>query len=169
MIVRRTVRLLDTLVEGVGRIVCWLVVPLTVLVTFEVVSRYVFNNPHIWGMHVFTWIMGTHFLLLGGYTLLHKRHIRMDVLYTRWSKKSRTVMDVVGHFVFFIPFVGATIWATAVAAGRSWETHEVTMSMTPLPVYVYKTVIPIGLLLLLIAGIAEIAKGIRYLVRGEEL
>ena len=100
--------------------------------------------------------------------MLHEGHIRMDFLYTRWSKKLRMIVDTAGYLIFFLPFVGALVWVGVKMAIVSWEIGEVTRSITPLPVYIYKMVIPVGFLLLLVAGVSKVVKGVRFLVGGEE-
>ena len=94
----------DQISEWTGKIFMWLVIPLTILVVFEVISRRFFDAPHIWATEVTDFIYGPHFMLLAAYTLLYKAHVRIDVIYNRFSPRARGILDIITYMVFFFPF-----------------------------------------------------------------
>ncbi len=163
------IKRLDSISEWTGRIFVWAVVPLTVIVVFEVISRYVFNHPHIWCLSIFTWLYGVHFMLLAGYTLLHKRHITIDIFYARWTPRTQAFVDVVTYLLFFFTFVGIILWAGIGVAKFSWTIKETTATTSPLPLYPYKTVFPIAVGLLLLQGLSEFLKRVVFLVKGVQM
>jgi len=163
------VKWLDSISEWTGRIFVWTVVPLTIIVVFEVISRYVFGHPHIWCLSIFTWLYGVHFMLLAGYTLLHKRHIAIDILYAHWTPRVQAVVDVVTYLLFFFGFVGIILWAGVGVAKLSWTIRETTATTSPLPLYPYKAVLPIAMVLLMLQGLSEFLKRLVFLIKGVQL
>jgi TRAP-type mannitol/chloroaromatic compound transport system permease small subunit len=161
-------RFAERQLEQVGRVLSWIVVPLMLVVVYEVICRYVFNSPHSWSMDIISWLMAGHFMLLSGYTLLHDGHIRMDLVYGRLTKKWKAVADIVGYCLLFLPFVTAMLWATAVLTKSAWSYKEMTTTSPQLPIYAVKTVAPVAMVLLLVTGIVGVLRAVWVLRRGEE-
>ena len=65
------------------------------ILLFETISRTVFNHPHIWAVEFSQFIMAAYYMLGGCYSFLIEGHVRMDILYSRWSAKRRAVMDLI--------------------------------------------------------------------------
>jgi TRAP-type mannitol/chloroaromatic compound transport system permease small subunit len=160
---------LDKISEWSGRIFIWLILPLTVVVAFEVISRRVFGAPHIWATEVTNYFYGSHFMLVAAYTLLYRAHVSIDIIYLRFSPRVRGILDVFTFCVFFFPFCIIMLYQGGVFAHSSWIAHE-TSQTAALPVVPHiKTVIPITFALLLIQGLANFIRSIMLIVRGEEV
>jgi TRAP-type mannitol/chloroaromatic compound transport system permease small subunit len=159
----------DCISEWSGRIFIWLIIPLTVVVVFEVISRRIFNAPHIWATEVTNYIYGPHFMLVAAYTLLYKGHVSIDIIFQRFSKRWQGIIECFNYIVFFFPFCFLIFQQGIVFAKTSWEIHETSGSAALPIVPEIKTVIPITFALLLIQGLANFIRSIILAVKGNEL
>jgi TRAP-type mannitol/chloroaromatic compound transport system permease small subunit len=166
-----TVRFIDTVVgEWPARLVAWLVVALTLALVYEVVARYAFGAPTLWAFDVTYMVYGSHFMLGAAYALLHGAHIRTDIFYQRWSPRTRAIVDGTLYLVFFFPGMIFFFWMGVQEAVHSWRILEAS-SASPWrpPLYPFKTVLPLGLLLLLVQGVSEFLKSAWLARTGEAL
>lgn len=160
---------MDQVSEWTGRIFVWLVIPLTIVVFFEVISRRFFNAPHIWATEVSDYIYGPHFMLVAAYTLLHQAHVRIDIIYQRFSPRTRGILDLITYAVFFFPFCIIVFQQGLIYAWTSWSIGETSESAALRVVPLIKTAIPITFALLLIQGLAIYLRAIVQVVRGEDV
>jgi TRAP-type mannitol/chloroaromatic compound transport system permease small subunit len=158
---------IDTLSTFIGKVAAWAVVGLTLLISWEVFSRYAMNNPHAWVLDAQIMLYGTLFMLAGAYTLAKNGHVRGDVLYGFFSPRAQAGVDLTLYFVFFLPGVIAMTWAGWTYAQESLAIREQTFSATPLPLYPFKFVIPVAGAALLLQGFAEIARCVICLKEGQ--
>jgi TRAP-type mannitol/chloroaromatic compound transport system permease small subunit len=162
-------KVLDGISEWSGRIFVWLTIPMTVLVVYEVISRRFFDMPHVWATEVIDFIYGPHFMLCAAYTLLHKAHVNIDILYQRFTPRIRGVLDVIGHLVFFFPFCIIVLYEGIIFAGTSWSIGETSESAALRILPLIKTAIPLAFLLILNQGVAVFIRSILQAVRGREV
>ena len=99
----------DKVSTWVGQTFAWLIVALTLLITWEVFSRYVLSNPHAWAFDMMIMMYGTLFMMAGAYTLSKNGHVRGDVLYGFFPPRLQAALDLVLYIVFFIPGVVALV------------------------------------------------------------
>ena len=158
----------DKMSTWVGQALSWLIVSLTLLVSWEVFSRYVINHPHPWAFDTMIMMYGTLFMMAGAYTLAKNGHVRGDVLYGFFPPRLQASLDLLLYVTFFIPGVIALCWAGYIYAGESWaiNEHSNITSEGP-PVYPFKTVIPVAGLFILMQGIVEIIRCILCIKQGE--
>ena len=159
----------DQISEWTGKIFMWLIIPLTILVVFEVISRRFFDTPHIWATEVTDFIYGPHFMLVAAYTLLYKAHVRIDVIYNRFSPRTRGILDIITYMVFFFPFCIIVLYQGIIFAQTSWSIGETSESAALRIVPLIKTVIPVSIGLLLIQGLATYIRAIMQAIKGEEI
>ncbi len=159
----------DWISEWTGRIFVWLIIPLTVVVVYEVISRRVFNAPHIWATEVTNYIYGPHFMLVAAYTLLYKSHVSIDIIYGRYSPRTRGILDIITYVVFFFPFCLIVFYQGIIFAQTSWSIGETSESAALRVVPLIKTVIPITFGLLLLQGLANFIRAIMLVARGKEI
>lgn len=148
----------DRLTTFVGRLFAWAIVVLTLLVSWEVFSRYFLNHPHPWALDAQIMLYGTLFMMAGAYTLAHQGHVRGDVLYGALKPRTQASIDLVLFIFFYLPGVLALTWAGWTYANESLAIRENTFSPDPLPLYPFKFVIPVAGFLLLLQGIVEILR-----------
>jgi TRAP-type mannitol/chloroaromatic compound transport system permease small subunit len=149
-----------------GKATAWTVVALTVLISAEVFSRYVLNNPHGWVLDAQIMLYGTLFMCAGAYTLSKGGHVRGDVLYGFFRPRTQATIDLVLYIAFFLPGIVALTWAGWTYANESLAMREHTFNADPIPLYPFKFVIPVAGGVLLLQGIAEILRCIRCLRLG---
>ena len=159
----------DLISEWSGRIFVWLIIPLTVVVVWEVVSRRVFNAPHIWATEVTNYLYGPHFMMAAAYTLLYKSHVSIDIIYGRYSPRTRGILDIITYLVFFFPFCLIVFYQGIIFAQTSWAIGETSESAALRVVPLIKTVIPITFGLLLLQGLANFIRSVMLVVRGKEI
>jgi TRAP-type mannitol/chloroaromatic compound transport system permease small subunit len=149
----------DRISTFVGQSFSWLIVLLTLQVSWEVFSRYALDHPHSWAFDEMVMMYGTLFMMAGAYTLAKAGHVRGDVIYGFWEPRTQASFDLALYILFFIPGVVALVWAGYIFAGESWAMHEHSnITSDGPPVYPYKTIIPVAGTFLLVQGIVEIIR-----------
>jgi len=169
MQIKSLLKFLDGFSEWSGRIFMWLVVPLAILVVFEVIARRFFSSGHVWSTEVIDFIYGPHFMLAAAYTLLYKAHVRIDVIYGKFSPRTRGILDIITYMVFFFPFAIIVLYQGVIFAHTSWSIGETSDSAALRILPLIKTVIPVSIGLLLIQGIATYIRAIMQTIKGEEI
>ena len=158
----------DKLSTFVGQLFSWLIITLTLLISWEVFSRYVMERPHAWAFDVMIMMYGTLFMMAGAYTLSKNGHVRGDVLYGFFPPRLQAGLDLILFIAFFVPGVIALVWAGYVYAGESWAINEHSnITADGPPIYHFKTVIPIAGAVLLLQGVVEIIRCVICLREGE--
>ena len=157
----------DRLSTFVGHTFSWLIIGLTVLISWEVFSRYAFDAPHAWAFDAMIMLYGTLFMMAGAYTLSVNGHVRGDVLYGFFTPRTQATIDLTLYIVFFIPGVVALVWAGYYYAADSWRINEHSnVTAEGPPIYPFKTVIPLAGAILLAQGIVEIIRCVICLKQG---
>jgi TRAP-type mannitol/chloroaromatic compound transport system permease small subunit len=164
---KRFLFFIDSLSLWTGKCFAWLILILTLGISYEVFARYVFRAPTTWAFD-FSYInYGALFLMAGAYTLSRNGHVRADVLYRFWQPRTQAKMDLVLYIIFFLPAVFAFMYAGLNFAQMSVRFREVSIfSPAGVPVFPLKTLIPITGVLLFIQGIAEIIRCILCIKTG---
>ena len=157
----------DRLSTWIGQAFAWLIVLLTLLISWEVFSRYVLNDPHDWALNAQIMMYGTLFMMAGAYTLSKGGHVRGDVLYGFFRPRTQATIDLVLYIVFFLPGIVALTWAGWTYANEALAIREKTFSATPLPLYPFKFVVPLAGAILLLQGLVEIVRCVLCLREGE--
>jgi TRAP-type mannitol/chloroaromatic compound transport system permease small subunit len=159
---------IDKVSTWIGQAFSWLILSLTLLISWEVFSRYVVNHPHPWAFDVMIMMYGTLFMMAGAYTLAKQGHVRGDVLYGFFPPRLQAWLDLILYVCFFIPGIVAFCWAGYVYAGESWaiNEHSNITSEGP-PIYPFKTVIPVAGIFVLMQGIVEIIRCVIAIKTGD--
>jgi len=164
---RTYLRIIDNVNEWIGQAAKWLLLVLVGAVFIDIVARYVFSYGVPWAYET-AQMMGASINALGwGYVRLHRSHIRIDVIYNKFSVKTRVIFDVVLTVVLFFPVFAIflrTAWNWMVFA---WINNEsMTMSHWYPPAAPMRTVIVVGLILLFLQFVAETIRDIYFLKYG---
>lgn len=151
--------MIDRISAWAGKAFAWTCVLLTAVICYDVALRYILNRPTQWGFDVAYILYGTLFMMAGAYTLSRNGHVRADMMYRTFRPRTQAWMDLVLYFLFFIPGIVALAYAGIEFTSVSWamkETSSVTSAGTP--IYPFKLVIPVAGILLLLQGLAEMAR-----------
>ena len=164
----RFLHFIDSLSTWVGKAFAWLILVLTLGISYEVFVRYVLRAPTTWAFD-FSYInYGALFLMAGAYTLSRNGHVRGDVVYRLWKPRTQASLDLVLWIVFFLPAVAAWIYAGTPYALQSIGFREVSIfSPAGVPVFPLKALIPVAGFFLLIQGVAEIIRCILCIRTGQ--
>lgn len=158
----------DKLSTWVGHAFSWLIVGLTLLISWEVFSRYALDHPHAWAFDAMIMLYGTLFMMAGAYTLAKSGHVRGDVLYGFFKPRTQASIDIVLYIAFFLPGVIALTYAGYYYASESWAINEHSnITADGPPIYPFKTVIPVAGAFLLLQGIVEIIRCALCIKRGQ--
>ncbi len=159
---------IDKISTFVGQAFSWLIVALTLMITWEVFSRYGLDHPHSWAFDVMIIMYGTMFMMAGAYTLAKAGHVRGDVLYGFFRPRTQATIDLILFILFFIPGVFALTYAGYYYAAESWAMRETSnITAEGPPIYPFKTMLPLAGAFLLLQGIVEIIRCVICLKQGE--
>ena len=105
--IRAYVRWIEGLNRFVGEFSMYIVLLMTAILVFETLSRAFFNKPHIWVVEIIEFLMAAYYLLGGGYSVILHGHVRMDLLYGRWSEKGKAIADLITapFLIFYVVFL----------------------------------------------------------------
>lgn len=160
---------LDSVSEWSGRVFMWLIIPLTLLVGYEVVSVKMFDRPHIWAPEIIAYLYGPYFMLTAAYTLLYNAHVRIDIITQKFSPRTRGLLDCFTYLIFFFPFCIIVLQQGYLYTATSWAMHE-TSGSAELPIVPQiKMVIPVTAALLLIQGVSNLIKSFMQAITGREI
>ena len=155
----RFIFLVDMLTAWVGKAFSWCILILTFGVGYEVFVRYALRNPTAWAFDISYMMYGTLFMMAGAYTLSRDGHVRGDVIYRLWKPRTQAIVEFVLYIIFFFPGVLALIIAGADYASESWFYNEVSvMSPANVPIFQFKTIIPVAGGLLFLQGLAQVCR-----------
>ena len=159
---------IDRVSTFAGQVFSWLIVLLTLMISWEVFSRYALDAPHAWAFDAMIMLYGTIFMMAGAYTLAKNGHVRGDVLYSFFEPRTQASIDLILFILFFIPGVFALTYAGYFYAAESWQMNEhSSISSEGPPIYPFKTVMPLAGGLLLLQGIVEIIRCVICIRLGE--
>lgn len=159
---------LDRGISLIGVASGYLVLPLVAVVVTEVFSRYVLQSPTIWAWEMSRFFGGSMFVLALGYVYLMDAHVRVDLLYTRWSPRTRAIVNVVCVLLFVFPVLIPSLRVMINTTVLSWQTGEVSSdSAWRVPIYPFKTVMPVATILLLLSVASKFVRDVKIAVIGE--
>ena len=156
---QRILLTIDKISTFVGHAFSFIIILLTLQVSWEVFARYALSSPHAWAFDAMIIQYGTLFMMAGAYTLAKNGHVRGDVLYGFFTPRTQATIDLVLYVAFFIPGVIALTYAGYFYAAESWAIREHSnVTAEGPPIYPFKTVIPIAGAFLLLQGVVEIIR-----------
>jgi len=169
-IILKLPKYIDRLSEGAGALGKWFAFLLVLIGTYETVARHFFDAPTIWSYDALCMSGGVVYLLGASYTHLKDSHTRVDILYSHLSPRQKAVFDIVCSLLFFFPLMGVMFDKAVYWAVRAWRIKEVMFnSFWYPPAAPYRTLFAIGLLLLLLQGLAKLIRDVYFLAKGENL
>jgi TRAP-type mannitol/chloroaromatic compound transport system permease small subunit len=163
----RTITAIDLFSLWVGRIVCWITMPLIVAMVYEVVARYAFVAPTMWAYDISRMLYGALFMLGAGYALSRGVHIRADFIYRTWTARNQGRVDALLYLLFYFPGLAVFLWMSSDFAYLAWFRGERGMDTAWMPhMGPIKTALPVGVALLLVQGVSEFLKSYYAATKG---
>jgi len=164
----KTIVSIDRFSKIVGNVVCWILMPLILAMTYEVIMRKLFLAPTIWAYDISRFLYGALFMLGAGYALSRGVHIRADFLYRNFKVKNQGLIDFWLYIIFYFPGLLVFLYMTIGYVGESITRGERGMDTTWMPyMWPIKTCLLIGIVFLLIQGISELLKSYWASKKGE--
>jgi TRAP-type mannitol/chloroaromatic compound transport system permease small subunit len=146
---------------AVGHICSWLTLCMVVVTFAIVIMRYVFDTGWIWLQESVGWMHAAVFMLAAAYTLARDEHVRVDIFYKNLGSRGKAIVNIAGTTLFLIPvaiFLLLTSWEYVAIAWRIRETSVEAGGLAYPWVPILKSFIPLMALLLLLQGIAMLAR-----------
>lgn len=167
-LLRLAVRAIDRLNEMVGFVAALSLLGLIGLVCYEVFLRYVLKAPTTWGNEMISFIFAGYIMLGGAVTLLNRDHVAMDILYSRWSKRTQAFVDVITAG-FMLLFCWVMFQQTSIMAIEAFETGQRASSDWSPLLFPVMVSLPIGSGLLLLQAIARVLRDLHMAITGTPL
>ncbi|MBN2333626.1 MAG: TRAP transporter small permease subunit [Deltaproteobacteria bacterium] len=139
---------------------------LVVMVCYEVVRRYFFNAPTIWGLELTTFMYGVHFVMGYGYTEYYDGHVRVDIFSSRLPRKIQDILYIVLTILVTLPLVtllGIWAWDNAITSTKILE--ELSSAWAP-PIWPVKLMMALGFTFLFLQVLSNLIK--RFLTFGQK-
>ena len=159
---------IDAMSGHLGNFMKWWTIPIMLLLMYEVISRRVFDRPSEWNFFVTQQFFGFFYLMMAPFGVLQNVNIRIDILYAKFSPKTRAWIDVVGNILVMLPLCIIVVVYGSQYAMNSIVSGEASMSPMRIPIYQVKTFLPLAFLLLGIQTISELIKKVRFIREGGE-
>lgn len=158
------IRTIEKISDWSGTFVAYWIVLAVFVYYYEVIARYVFNSPTNWAHEAMFLMFGAQYLLSGAATLRDGKHVRVDVVYARFSVRTRAWIDIVTSLAFFI-FVVTLIVTGFFFAMDAVEVMEVSFTEWAIQYWPVKFAIMIGGILILLQGVAGLMRNVIFLSR----
>jgi TRAP-type mannitol/chloroaromatic compound transport system permease small subunit len=156
---RGLIRTVDGISRFFGAIAAALVIVLVALMLYDVVLRYLFNAPTIWGNDLNTWLMGASFVLSIAYAMATDSHVRVDLLYDQRTRPHIRYFDLVGLALIILPTVACITVGLFDHFMTAYQTGERSGSggWNPI-VWPFKLILLVGFAIFTLQIVAEIIK-----------
>ena len=156
-------RLIDRFTSWVGRWVAWLVLAAVLISAVNAAVRKLFNTSSNAYLEIQWYLFAAVFLLAAGYTLMRQEHVKIDVISSRFSKRTQIWIDVVGLVLFVLPLVFNVIRLSLPLVIRAYEMNEYSQNAGGLIRWPVFAILPLGFFLLGIQAVSELIKRIAFL------
>ena len=154
----------DALNEWIGRAVAWLTLGCVLTCFAVVVLRYVFDLGFPWLQELYVWQHAAVFMAGAGYTMLHRGHVNVDVVYGQMSPRRQAWVDVIGTLLFLFPWLAVIAYTSAPFVTSSWGIREGSSNADGMPaLYLLKSLLWVFCALLFLQGVALIARRALFL------
>ena len=161
--------IIDRLNEYIGKCISFTLIALVCIVVYDVILRYFFNDPTLWGFEMAGFILLAVTFIGGGYTLLHRAHVNVDIFYMRLSAKGKAWIDLFTYPIFLFGCCYVLIWWGAEVSTEAFHKGYRTESMWAPLIWPSYAIIPIGAFLIGIQGLGKWIRDLVKVIKGEEV
>ena len=165
--VKAFVRAVEKMNKIVGKFSMYLVFMMMGILLYEPVARNLFGKSSIWAVEMAQFTMAAYYLLGGGYSMILKGHVRMDLLYGRWSDRKKAFVDAFTciFLIFYLVFLLLGAYSSIESAVMYGQRNRSAWAPYMAPI---KIIMGTGVLLMLLQAIATFFKDLAK-ARGEEI
>ncbi len=167
---RILIKTIDMISEKAGQVGKWFAVLLVLIGSYETISRHFFNAPTIWAYDSLCMAGGALYLLGASYTYLKDSHTRVDLIYSQLSERKQALMDVICSLILFFPLMIIMFKLAVKWSVKAVMVNEVMFnSFWYPPAAPYRIIFALGLLMLILQGLAKFIRDFYFLIRGEKI
>jgi TRAP-type mannitol/chloroaromatic compound transport system permease small subunit len=149
----------DALNRLVGKFSMYLVFGMMLILLYASLSRSLFNSPVVWAVEMAQFTMAAYYTLGGGYSLILRGHVRMDVLYSHWSPRTKAIVDVFTSF-FLLFYLGVLLYGGISSTAYSLEYGQKNYSAWAPPLSPIKIVMVVGIILMILQCVSRFIKDV---------
>ena len=161
----RFLRFIDRTCEIVGKLSSFLVVILVVSIGYDIFMRYFFAKPTHWAYDMTIMLFGAYSMLGAAYCHYHEGHVRMDLIYGRFSPKGKATVDVICYLFLFFPLFVILVYKCGEHAIWALKQGErASGSVWRPPLAPFKLTIAFGLLLFLLQGVVHFLRSLKIVL-----
>lgn len=148
-----------------GKTASFIVIVFMLFLSYEVVCRYFFNAPTIWAHELSGFCFAAYLALTGPWILLRKEHVSVDILYNRYSPRTKNIADIFAGLLTIFFFV-VLFYIGGKNALHAITTQQVSYTVWGPPLGPVRAMIPLASLLFLIQALANLFENIIRLKEG---
>ncbi|MFE3835637.1 TRAP transporter small permease subunit [Pseudogemmobacter sonorensis] len=164
-------RAIDRMNEIIGKVVGYAILVAILVSAVNAIVRKVLNTSSNSWLELQWYLFGAAFLGAAAYTLKQGEHVRIDIVYARWSRRVQHWIDLLGHLLFLMPFCLLMLyylwpWAMrSLCIGQNEFCRiEVSTNAGGLVLWPAKLLLVGGFFLLSLQGVSEIIKKIAVML-----
>ena len=157
-------RVIDAVNFRIGKTLAWLILAAVIVSAVNAVIRKLFDVSSNSWLELQWVLFGAVFLIVASWTLLENEHIRIDIVNSMFTQRTRNIIDVVGHALFLLPLTIIMIITGYPFVMKSVLLNEQSMNAGGLPQWPAKMLVLIGFTLLFFQAISELIKRIAVMM-----
>jgi len=154
---------IDAINELIGKLVMWLVLAAVLISAGNAVMRKAFDISSNAYLEIQWYLFAAVFMLGAGYVFLRNAHVRIDFISSKLSKRTNTIIDILGMVVFTIPLCAILITLSWPVFSRAWVSGEMSQNAGGLIRWPAFLLVPLGFGLLMLQCASELIKRFAFL------
>jgi TRAP-type mannitol/chloroaromatic compound transport system permease small subunit len=154
---------IDFLIDRQGQLTSFLIVPLLFIVLYEVLMRYAFNAPTVWGFEATAFVYGMHYMLGLSFMENAQGHVKVDIITARLPEKTQAAVYLIGYLVIFMPVFVLMTWGAIKFAHTAVITNELNSTSWAPRIWPYKIIMALSFFFLVVQGLSTVLKYWRIL------
>jgi TRAP-type mannitol/chloroaromatic compound transport system permease small subunit len=156
-------KLIDRFNQAIGHFIMWLVLGAVLISAGNAIMRKAFDlGSNAW-LEIQWYLFSAVFMLGAGYVWLKNGHVRIDFISSKLSKRTNTIIDILGMLVFTVPLSIILVWLSWPVFERAWVSGEMSQNAGGLIRWPVLLLIPVGFAILTAQCLSELIKRFAYL------
>lgn len=151
----------------IGKGAMWGIFVMMGILLFAAISRSIFDKPYIWVMEMAQFSMAAYYLLGGGLSMQDEAHVRMDVLYEKWSPRTKAIIDIFTVFAMIFYLV-IMVWGGWASSAYAVEYSQKNYTAWGPPLAPIKIIMTFGMFMMLLQAIAILLKDLFFVFEKKE-
>ena len=165
---KTVLKVIDRISDWTGKISSFLIIVITGVILFEIIARYIFAKPTTWAFEISLALYGIYVALLGAYVLVTGGHVNVDILYARFSPRTRAGVNLFSWLIFFL-WCGALVWTGWIKGWESLLIRESESTAFGCPIYPVKLSLAVGGSFLFLQGGAGYVRNLYTFITGKKI